>query len=70
MKKALFIIMSLCVAAMWSCTVEIDRTDDGSDNGQTDSTQTDPGQSVDIDSFCEIMNTNIASLQTTLEAFE
>lgn len=44
--------------------------DDGSDNGQTDSTQTDPGQSVDIDSFCEIMNTNIASLQTTLEAFE
>ena len=70
MKKALFIIMSLCAAAMWSCTVEIDRKDDGSGNGQTDSTQTDPGQSVDIDSFCEIMNANIASLQTALEAFE
>ena len=70
MKKALFIIMSLCVAAMWSCTVEIDRTDDGSGNGQTDSTQTDPGTSVDLDSFCEIMNTNIASLQAIVEAFE
>ena len=70
MKNALFIIMSLCVAAMWSCTVEIDRTDDGSGNGQTDSTQTDPGQSVDIDSFCEIMNANIASLQAIVEAFE
>ena len=62
--------MSLCVAAMWSCTVEIDRTDDGSGNGQTDSTQTDPGTSVDLDSFCEIMNTNIASLQAIVEAFE
>ena len=70
MKKALFIIMSLCAAAMWSCTVEIDRTDDGSDNGQTDSTQTDPGTSVDLDSFCEIMNANIASLQAIVEAFE
>ena len=70
MKKALFIIMSLCVAAMWSCTVEIDRTDDGSGNGQTDSTQTDPGTSVDLDSFCEIMNANIASLQAIVEAFE
>ena len=65
MKKALFIIMSLCVAAMWSCTVEIDRTDDGSGNGQTD-----PGQPVDLDSFCEIMNANIASLQAIVEAFE
>lgn len=64
MKKALFIIMSLCVAAMWSCTVEIDRTDDGSGNGQTD-----PGQPVDLDSFCEIMNANIASLQAIVEAF-
>ena len=62
--------MSLCVAAMWSCTVEIDRTDDGSGNGQTDSTQTDPGTSVDLDSFCEIMNANIASLQAIVEAFE
>ena len=62
--------MSLCAAAMWSCTVEIDRTDDGSDNGQTDSTQTDPGTSVDLDSFCEIMNANIASLQAIVEAFE
>ena len=70
MKKALFIIMSLCIAAMWSCTVEIDRTDDGSGNGQTDSTQTDPGTSVDLDSFCEIMNANIASLQAIVEAFE
>ena len=70
MKKALFIIMSLCAAAMWSCTVEIDRTDDGSGNGQTDSTQTDPGTSVDLDSFCEIMNANIASLQAIVEAFE
>ena len=70
MKKALFIIMSLCVAAMWSCTEEIDRTDDGSGNGQTDSTQTDPGTSVDIDSFCEIMNANVASLQAIVEAFE
>ena len=57
--------MSLCVAAMWSCTVEIDRTDDGSGNGQTD-----PGQPVDLDSFCEIMNANIASLQAIVEAFE
>ena len=62
--------MSLCIAAMWSCTVEIDRTDDGSGNGQTDSTQTDPGTSVDLDSFCEIMNANIASLQAIVEAFE
>lgn len=50
--------------------MEIDRTDDGSDNGQTDSTQTDPGTSVDLDSFCEIMNANIASLQAIVEAFE
>ena len=50
--------------------MEIDRKDDGSGNGQTDSTQTDPGTSVDLDSFCEIMNANIASLQTALEAFE
>ena len=50
--------------------MEIDRTDDGSGNGQTDSTQTDPGTSVDLDSFCEIMNANIASLQAIVEAFE
>ena len=50
--------------------MEIDRTDDGSGNGQTDSTQTDPGTSVDLDSFCEIMNANIASLQAIVVAFE
>ena len=54
-----------------SCTSDTDKPGNGNGNEQTDPEHPDkPMQPAEIEAFCDLVNTNIASLHTVINAFE
>ena len=54
-----------------NCTSDTDKPGNGNGNEQTDPEHPDkPMQPAEIEAFCDLVNTNIASLHTVINAFE
>ena len=65
------ICLPLSFFMLCSCTSDTDKPGNGNGNEQTDPEHPDkPMQPAEIEAFCDLVNTNIASLHTVINAFE
>lgn len=65
------ICLPLSFFMLCSCTSDTDKPGNGNGNEQTDPEHPDkPMQPDEIEAFCDLVNTNIASLHTVINAFE
>ena len=65
------ICLPLSFFMLCNCTSDTDKPGNGNGNEQTDPEHPDkPMQPAEIEAFCDLVNTNIASLHTVINAFE